>query len=169
MAFLVLLGSLFLPLVFSNYHEDYCETYTKWDVQSHLGLALCPSLQTSLWNLCPVLTAPACMLSHSIVSDSFVTPWAIACQAPLSLGLPRQKYWSGWLFLLQGFFPTQGWSLHLLRCQADLLLSHPRSPARPGSNITCRSFPNLTRHNSSCFSLIKPSVLGFFSTKHLTW
>ena len=74
MAFLVLLGSLFRPLVFSNYHQDYCETYTKWDMQSHLGLALCPSLQMSLWNLCPALPAPACMLSHSIVSDSFVTP-----------------------------------------------------------------------------------------------
>ena len=26
--------------------------------------------------------------------DSFVTPWTVACQAPLSLGFPRQEYWS---------------------------------------------------------------------------
>ena len=32
--------------------------------------------------------------SHSIVSDS-VSPWTIACQAPLSMGFSRQEYWSG--------------------------------------------------------------------------
>ena len=25
----------------------------------------------------------------------FVTPWTIACQAPLSMGFSRQEYWSG--------------------------------------------------------------------------
>ena len=25
----------------------------------------------------------------------FVTPWIIACQAPLSMGFPREEYWSG--------------------------------------------------------------------------
>ena len=34
---------------------------------------------------------------HSVVSDS-VTPGTVACQAPLSMGLPRQEYWSGLLF-----------------------------------------------------------------------
>ena len=29
------------------------------------------------------------------LSDSFVTPWTEAHQAPLSLGFPRQEYWSG--------------------------------------------------------------------------
>ena len=29
------------------------------------------------------------------MSDSFVTPWTVACQAPLSMGFPRQEYWSG--------------------------------------------------------------------------
>ena len=24
-----------------------------------------------------------------------MTPWTIACQAPLSMGFPRQEYWSG--------------------------------------------------------------------------
>ena len=26
--------------------------------------------------------------------DSFVTPWTVARQAPLSMGFPRQEYWS---------------------------------------------------------------------------
>ena len=42
------------------------------------------------------------MLSHSIVSDSFATPWTIALQAPLSMGFFRQEYCSG------SPFPTPG-------------------------------------------------------------
>ena len=29
------------------------------------------------------------------MSDSFETPWTVALQAPLSMGFPRQEYWSG--------------------------------------------------------------------------
>ena len=29
------------------------------------------------------------------MSDSFATPWTVARQAPLSMGFPRQEYWSG--------------------------------------------------------------------------
>ena len=29
------------------------------------------------------------------MSDSFVTPWTIVPQAPLSMGFSRQEYWSG--------------------------------------------------------------------------
>ena len=35
-----------------------------------------------------------CALTHSVVSDS-VTPWTVAHQAPLSMGLFKQEYWSG--------------------------------------------------------------------------
>ena len=38
----------------------------------------------------------------------FVTPWAVAYQAPPSMGFSRQEYWSGFRFLLQGIFPNQG-------------------------------------------------------------
>ena len=40
-------------------------------------------------------TACVCVCVHSLVSDSFVTPWTIACQAPLLMGFSRQQYWSG--------------------------------------------------------------------------
>ena len=33
--------------------------------------------------------------SCQIVSDSFATLWILACQAPLSMGFPKQAYWSG--------------------------------------------------------------------------
>ena len=28
------------------------------------------------------------------MSDSFATPWTVACQVPLSMGFSRQEYWS---------------------------------------------------------------------------
>ena len=34
-------------------------------------------------------------VGHSAVSDSFVTPWTVASQAPLSMGFFRQEYWGG--------------------------------------------------------------------------
>ena len=33
-----------------------------------------------------------CVLSHLVVSNSFVTPWTIVRQAPLSMGFSRQEY-----------------------------------------------------------------------------
>ena len=35
------------------------------------------------------------MSACSVASDSFVTPWTVAHQAPLSVGFPRQEYWRG--------------------------------------------------------------------------
>jgi len=35
------------------------------------------------------------LFSHSVVSNSFATPWTVAWQAPLSMGFSRQEYWSG--------------------------------------------------------------------------
>ena len=35
------------------------------------------------------------MLSHCSRVRLFVTPWTVACQAPLSMGFSRQAYWSG--------------------------------------------------------------------------
>ena len=35
------------------------------------------------------------VLSHSSRVRLFATPWTVAHQAPLSMGFPRQEYWSG--------------------------------------------------------------------------
>ena len=51
--------------------------------------------------LCPL---PNCCCCCLVVSDSFVTPWTVAHQAPLSIGFPRQEYWSGLPF----FSPYHG-------------------------------------------------------------
>ena len=36
-----------------------------------------------------------CVISHFSRVQLFATLWTIACQAPLSMGLSRQEYWSG--------------------------------------------------------------------------
>ena len=38
----------------------------------------------------------------------FATPWAAACQAPLSMEFSRQEYWSGLPFPSPGDLPNQG-------------------------------------------------------------
>ena len=43
--------------------------------------------------------------SHWVMSNSFATLWTIACQAPLSMGFPRQEYWSGLPFPSPGNLP----------------------------------------------------------------
>ena len=79
----------------------------------------------------------AFMLSHSFMSNIFVTPWTIAHQAPLSIELSRQEYWSRLPFLTQVIFLTHGSNpllLGLLHWQVDsLTLHHLGSP----SEILC--------------------------------
>ena len=38
------------------------------------------------------------MLSHFSCVQLFATLWTIVCQTPLSMGFPRQEYWSGLSF-----------------------------------------------------------------------
>ena len=38
----------------------------------------------------------------------FVTPWTVACQAPLSIGLSRQEYWNELPFPFSGYLPHPG-------------------------------------------------------------
>ena len=47
------------------------------------------------------------LFSRQVVSDSFVTQ-TVARQAPLSMGFPRQEYWSGLPFLSSGTLPDPG-------------------------------------------------------------
>ena len=59
----------------------------------------------------------------SVISDSFATPWTIACQAPLSMRFPRQEYWSGLPFPSPGDLRDPeiepGSSTSLLHWQVD--------------------------------------------------
>ena len=53
----------------------------------------------------------------------FVTPWNVACQAPLSMKFSRQEYWSGQLFTSLGDFPNPGIEPKSPTLQVDSSLS----------------------------------------------
>ena len=88
-------------------------------------LLLLATLPQSLW---PTASRSHFLFLITVMSDSFATPWTVAHQAPLSMGLPKQEYWSGLPFTPPGFFPTQGSNLCplcFLLWQVDSLpLSH---------------------------------------------
>ena len=58
--------------------------------------------------MCVCVCVCVCALSHSVVSNSFVTPWTVACHAPLSMGFSRQEYGSGLPFPSPGDLPNPG-------------------------------------------------------------
>ena len=82
----------------------HCLAEASGELSADLEFSLCSSL------LSPVLSV--CM-SRSVVSSS-VTPWTGACQASLSMGFPRQEYWSGLPFpvLCPADFTLVSWMLH---------------------------------------------------------
>ena len=91
--------------------------------------------------VCVYIYMLCALLSCLVVSNSFVTPWTIAHQASLSMGFPKQEYWSGLPF------PTPRESsrprnrarifLHLLHWQMDSLpLHHLGSTIYINSGVT---------------------------------
>ena len=66
------------------------------------------------------------LLSHV---QLFATPWTVAHQAPLSMGFPRQEYWSGLPFPSIGDLPDLGIEPGSPELQADSLPSEP--PGKP--------------------------------------
>ena len=63
----------------------------------------------------------------------FVTTWTVACQPPLSMGFPRQEYWSVLPFSSPGDLPDPGIKLGSPSLQTDSLLSEP--PGKSQSSI----------------------------------
>ena len=56
----------------------------------------------------PTLSFSCAVLSRFSRIRLFATPWIVAHQAPLSMGFPRQEYWSGLPFPSPGDLPDQG-------------------------------------------------------------
>ena len=55
-----------------------------------------------------------------VMSDSFATPWTVACQAPLSMGFPRWGYWRGLPSPSPGESSPQGSNPGLPHCRRIL-------------------------------------------------
>ena len=65
-----------------------------------------------------------CVQSLSCI-ELFVTPWPVACQAPLFMGFPRQGYWSGLPSPLSGDIPNLGIELASLALTGRFFTTAP--------------------------------------------
>ena len=70
-----------------------------WKEMSHIMIN-CP--------LCIQILLCMRVLNHFSCVWLFANLWTVAHQAPLSMGFPRQEYWSGLLCLLPGHLPDSG-------------------------------------------------------------
>ena len=81
------------------------------------------------------------------MSDS-ATSWTVAYQAPLSMGLSRQEYWSGLPFPSPGDLPNLGIEPRSPTLQADALPSElPGKLTLIGENLNecTKSFLNMNK------------------------
>ena len=77
---------------------------------------------------------------------TLVILWTVACQAPLSVGFPRQEHWSGLLFSSPGNLPDPRIEPMSPALQADSLpLNHLGSPNLP---INLGISEQITNNNS---------------------
>ena len=103
--------------------------------------------RTGVWVLNVPLSFPCvCMLSHFSHVPLFATSWTLAHQAPLSMGFPRQEYWSGLTCSPPGDLPNPG-----------IELASPTSPALESrfftTSATCEAaFPCTRREMALIFS-----------------
>ena len=65
--------------------------------------------------------------------STLVTPWTVAHQAPLSMRLSRQEYWSGLPLPSLADLPNPGIRLQSPALQTDSLL--PKLPGKPNTYI----------------------------------
>ena len=79
-------------------HTGFCSTLVKTPLHVDASSEPSASPQHQLCSCCSV--AQSC--------PPFVTPWTIDRQAPLSMGLSRQEYWSGLLCPPPGDLPDPG-------------------------------------------------------------
>ena len=80
------------------------------------------------------------LLSCSIRPKSFVAPWTVARQAPLSMGFSRPEYWSGLPFPSPGDLRDPGLEPMSPGLKVDSLPSEP--PDKLSSiHYTCCFFP----------------------------
>ena len=111
-----------------------------------------------------------CVLSCSVVSHSSVTPWTVARQAPLSMGFPRQEYWSGLPFPSSRDFPDPGFkptSLPFPTLAGGFLTTGATWEAPSASCEVAQSCPTLC--NPTDCSLPSSSVHRIFQARVLEW
>ena len=91
---------------------EFTQTHVHYRLLQNIEYILCARSRSLPFSA--LTFAFLCMHVQSLSHiQLFGTPWTVAHQVPLSMGFPRQEYWVGCHFLLQGIFPTPGSSPHL--------------------------------------------------------
>ena len=86
-------GNIFINEIYVTFFKRKFMSHF-WTESERAESCLLPSAQNS-----PDVKVAYCGLV------ALVTPWTIACQAPLSMGFPKQEYWSGLPFPSPGDLP----------------------------------------------------------------
>ena len=90
-----------LFLIFSSIIDYY-------KILSLFPILYCRSLQVIYFIYSRSCCCLVTKLWSTLCDQLFVTPWIIACQVSLSMGFPRQEYWSGLSFPPLGDLPDPG-------------------------------------------------------------
>ena len=86
----------------------------------------------------------------------FETPWTVAHQVPLSMGFPRQEYWSGLPFPSPGDFPNPG-----IDPRSPALWTEPLPSEPPGNPaLSCMKNLSVLQENMLTASLEAPGRPG---------
>ena len=110
--------------------------HLSWIYAQNSVLDYPPVCYFPLPSICFYIFFSCCLFTKSC--PTLVTPWTIACQAPLSVGFPRQEYWSGLPFSFSRRFLTQRLNPRLLHWQVASL---PLPLGKPIlSRVKCRRF-----------------------------
>ena len=94
---------------------------------------------------------------------TFVTSWATACQAPLSMGFSRQEYWNGLPFPSPGDLPDPGiepGSLASLALAGGFFTVEP--PGKPMDQYQNQANDIGTIHRAYSDFISLPSMCVFF-------
>ena len=76
-----------------------CRFIRKQRILNDIIPVLSPPPKKKKWVNAFTISVWPCVWAQSLsLVRLFTTQWTIACQAPLSMGFPRQEYWSGWPF-----------------------------------------------------------------------
>ena len=104
--------------------EGWLDTQQTFTLLSFQG----PCSSSALWDWLFFILL-LLLFSHSVMSNSFATPWTVACQASLSMGFSWKEYWSGLPCFPPGDLPGPGIELTSPALQVDSLTpGHWESP-----------------------------------------
>ena len=104
-------------------------------------------------------------VSPSVMSYSLLTPWTVACQAPLSTKFSRQEYWRGLPFPSPGNLPDLGVKSGSPALQVDSL---PSKPPKKKKKEEVAQLCSTLCDPTDC-SLPGSSIHGIFQARVLEW